>query len=83
MTEQSGASARRAVSDVARRSELSISRLPSVMARTALSRSTIYLQVSEGTFPRPIALGPRAVGWVDSQIDDWILQRIEASRGRA
>lgn len=67
-------------SNASRRSALSILRLPAVKARTGLARSTIYLQVSEGTFPKPIALGPRAVGWVDSQIDEWISQRIEASR---
>ena len=43
-------------------SNLSILRLKSVMAQTGLSRSTIYLRVSEGTFPSPIKLGERSVG---------------------
>jgi len=46
-----------------------ILRLPVVRARTGLSRSTIYLKVSEGSFPRPISLGARSVGWVESEID--------------
>jgi prophage regulatory protein len=57
-----------------------ILRLPAVKARTGLSRSTIYLRIAEGTFPRPIALGARAVGWLESEIDDWLRQRVEESR---
>lgn len=50
-----------------------------VQARTALSRSGIYQKMAEGTFPRSISLGPRAVGWLESSIDDWIQSRIELS----
>lgn len=57
-----------------------ILRLPVVKARTGLSRSTIYLRVNNGTFPRPINLGARAVGWLESEIDSWLAQRIEQSR---
>jgi len=59
---------------------LAILRLPSVKGRTGLSRSTIYLRVSEGTFPKPVSLGGRAVGWVESEIQQWLERRIEASR---
>lgn len=58
----------------------SIIRLPDVKAHTGLSHSTIYLWVSEGRFPKPISLGPRAVGWVKSEIDEWINDRIEQGR---
>lgn len=57
-----------------------ILRLPAVRARTGLSRSTIYLRVSEGTFPKSINLGARAVGWLESEIDNWLSQKIEQSR---
>jgi prophage regulatory protein len=57
-----------------------ILRLPDVKARTGLSRSTIYLKIAEGTFPEPISLGARSVGWVASEIDAWIARRIEQSR---
>ena len=43
---------------------ITILRLPVVIAQTGLSRSSIYLRISMGTFPSPIALGGRAVGWV-------------------
>jgi prophage regulatory protein len=57
-----------------------ILRLPAVKTSTGLSRSTIYLRVAEGTFPRPVSLGGRAVGWLEAEIQDWLRQRIEASR---
>lgn len=58
----------------------SILRLPAVKARTGLSRSTIYLCVAGGSFPRPAGLGGRAVGWVESEIQQWLEQQIAASR---
>lgn len=51
-----------------------------VEARTGLSRATIYNFFRNGTFPAPVKLGPRAVGWVEAEISDWIAGRIEASR---
>lgn len=60
-----------------------ILRLPAVKARTGLSRSTIYLRVAEGTFPKPVSLGGRAVGWVESEIQQWLERQIEASRKAA
>jgi prophage regulatory protein len=41
----------------------SILRLPAVKTSTGLSRSTIYLRIAQGVFPRPVSLGGRAVGW--------------------
>jgi prophage regulatory protein len=61
----------------------SILRLPAVKTRTGLSRSTIYLRVSQGTFPRPVSLGGRAVGWVEEEIQSWLSERIAASRKAA
>ena len=57
-----------------------ILRLPAVKAKTGLSRSTIYLRISEGGFPKPISLGGRAVGWIEAEVDDWLNQQIESSR---
>jgi prophage regulatory protein len=57
-----------------------ILRLPAVKARTGLSRSTIYLRVAEGKFPRPVSLGSRAIGWVDNEVDAWVASQIEQSR---
>ena len=52
-------------------------RLSDVKERTGLSRSTIYLSISKNTFPRPISLGARCVGWLESEIEGWIQSRIQ------
>jgi len=62
---------------------IAILRLPDVKARTGLSRTSIYSKVSEGLFPEPISLGARAIGWIESEIDEWLNQQIETSRSAA
>ena len=57
-----------------------ILRLPMVLDRTGLSRSTVYQRVAEGRFPRPVSLGARAVGWIETEVEEWIACQIEASR---
>ncbi len=59
---------------------LSILRRPQVEARTGLPRSTIYDLVKNGSFPKPINLGPRSVGWIQAEIDSWIAGRMQQSR---
>lgn len=54
-----------------------IIRLQEVIDSTGLARSTIYKYVKEGTFPSPISLGDRCVGWLESEVHDWILARVE------
>lgn len=58
----------------------SILRIAAVKSITGLSRSTIYLAVSRGTFPSPISLGPRAVGWLENEIEAWLATRVAESR---
>ena len=58
----------------------SILRLPEVKARVGLSRSAIYLAVSRDEFPQPVRLGARAVGWLESEIEEWIQARVKDSR---
>jgi len=55
-------------------------RLPAVLAITGLSKSTIYVRIFEGTFPQSQILGPRTVGWLESDINAWIKQQIEITR---
>lgn len=45
-----------------------ILRLPSVKAETGASRSTIYLRIQQGLWPKPVKLGPRSVGWPASEV---------------
>lgn len=59
---------------------LRILRMRQVMLRTGLARSTIYEHIRNKRFPNQVALGPHSVGWVEKEIDSWIVGRIEASR---
>lgn len=49
-----------------------IERLPSVIARTGLSRSSIYAAIAAGAFPQPVKLAARAIGFISAEIDEWI-----------
>ncbi|WP_341023885.1 helix-turn-helix transcriptional regulator [Brevundimonas diminuta] len=49
-----------------------IVRIDVVLARSSLSRSTIYRKISDGTFPPPVKLGTRGAGWQESKLDRWI-----------
>lgn len=55
-----------------------IIRLKEVMDLTGLARSTIYKFISGGLFPKPISLGDRCVGWLESEVHDWILDKVKA-----
>ena len=65
--------------------KLKILRRHQLTARTGLSISTCYDKLNENsprydpTFPKPIKLGPKAVGWVESEVEAW-LERLMASR---
>lgn len=48
-----------------------------VEQRTGLSRSTIYLRMQNEAFPKPINLGGRAVGWLESEVDAWLASLVE------
>lgn len=56
-----------------------ILRRPEVERLTGLSRSTLYDYVAQGHFPRPVKLGPRAAGWKESAVNQWIEERTEAA----
>jgi len=58
-----------------------ILRLPVVIQKTGRSRSSIYAGVKAKTFPKPIDLGERSIGWLEADVDSWIESRIVLSRG--
>ncbi len=57
-----------------------INRLATVKHVTGLSRSTIYLRIKKGQFPKPIKLGGRAVGWVEQDVQNWLTKQIDLSK---
>ena len=52
-------------------------RLKNVIDTTGLARSTIYKYIDKGIFPKAVTLGGRAVAWVESEVQEWILERIQ------
>lgn len=56
-----------------------IIRMPELSKKIGCSRSTIYSFIARSEFPKPISLGARAVGWLESEVDEWIAKR-EAKR---
>ncbi|MGC6498957.1 MAG: helix-turn-helix transcriptional regulator [Henriciella sp.] len=59
----------------------SILRRPEVERITGVKTSTLYEWMSKGTFPRPVRLGQRAVGWRKDDIDNWLETRCESKGG--
>ncbi|ASM87294.1 TPA: AlpA family transcriptional regulator [Pseudomonas aeruginosa] len=53
-----------------------ILRMKTVIEITGLARSTVYKYVAEGIFPKPISLGGRSVGWLESEVHSWIQSRL-------
>lgn len=60
--------------------ELTILRRRHVEQRTGLSRSTLYQYMKDGAFPKPVQLGLRAVGWLESDVSQWIAARVKVHR---
>ena len=62
-----------------------ILRMPAMRTRLGLSRSTLYNKINSAsrwydpTFPKPIRLGPAAIGWLESEIEHWIKNCREVS----
>ncbi|MDJ6542097.1 AlpA family transcriptional regulator [Salmonella enterica] len=52
-------------------------RLKQVEAKTGIKRSQIYLYMQSGNFPHAIKIGPASVAWLESEIDEWIDQKLE------
>ena len=52
-----------------------ILRLRAVIEKTGLSKSTIYDAIESGNFPKPVRLSIRTVGWIESDIEEWISSR--------
>ena len=73
-------------------SALTILRRKQVEARTGLSRSSIYARLRHNpkrpgdydpTFPKPVSVGAKAVGWIEAEVDTWIASQIQKSRSKA
>ncbi|NHB87102.1 helix-turn-helix transcriptional regulator [Photorhabdus tasmaniensis] len=65
-------------------STVKVLRLPAVVSKLGVARSTIYDWLNaksprhDPAFPKPYPLGKQSVGWLESELDDWVLQRKQA-----
>ena len=55
-------------------------RLPEVISITGMSRSSIYARINDGTFVKPVKLGPRLIGFVEAEVYEWVEKKIAESR---
>jgi prophage regulatory protein len=55
-------------------------RMPEIMRRYSLSRTTIYRLVGQGLFPAPCKIGPRASAWSEALVDAWAKAKIGVVR---
>ncbi|WP_099350727.1 helix-turn-helix transcriptional regulator [Erwinia amylovora] len=56
-------------------------RFPEVQKRSGYGKAWIYKLIAQGRFPQPIKIGSRSIAFIESEIDEWINQRIAESRG--
>jgi prophage regulatory protein len=66
-----------------RKKPLTYMRLPEVLRRTGLKHTTINEMEARGKFPGRIKLSERAVGWVESEVEEWLEQRFEETRNQS
>jgi prophage regulatory protein len=57
--------------------ERRVLRLPEVMRRVGLSRSTIWRQVRREEFPKPIPLSMNAQGWLEDEVSEWLAEKAD------
>lgn len=62
---------------------ISILRMPEVTKRTGLSRSSLYAHMQRGEFPRPLNISQRSVGWLETDVIEWISTRPKSAPATA
>ncbi|MBF0229204.1 MAG: AlpA family phage regulatory protein [Desulfamplus sp.] len=56
--------------------QINILRRKDVEAKTGLKTSTLYWQIKHKTFPRPIKLGEKSCGWLESEVNQWLSDKV-------
>ncbi|HDP0319587.1 AlpA family transcriptional regulator [Salmonella enterica subsp. diarizonae] len=51
-------------------------RLPQILDKTGLKRAQVYAYMKTGDFPKSVKIGPSSVAWLESEIDDWINEKL-------
>lgn len=55
-------------------------RLPEVMRRTGYGKAWIYRLIEAGQFPKSVKIGTRSIAFVESEVDEWVANKIAESR---
>ncbi|QXN62811.1 helix-turn-helix transcriptional regulator [Serratia fonticola] len=61
----------------------SLIRLPEVQRRVGYGKAWVYKLIAQNRFPKPVKIGTRSIAFIESEVDEWISQRIAESRGEA
>lgn len=61
----------------------SLIRLPEVQRRVGYGKAWVYKLIAQNCFPKPVKIGTRSIAFIESEVDEWINQRIAESRGVA
>lgn len=56
-------------------------RIREVVHIVGLSKNTIYTRIRDGSFPKPIALGPQTTAFIESEIHEWMKAQVARVRG--
>ena len=52
-------------------------KIKEVIKMTSLSRATIYKYMADDSFPKPVSLGVKSVAWVEDEVENWVMDKIE------
>lgn len=58
-------------------------RMNEVTQRIGLCKASVYNRINTGDFPKPVSIGGGRVAWVESDVDQWISERISAAGKQA
>ena len=68
--------------NISGRLEVRILRKPEVKEITGLPDSTLYDYIKKGNFPPPIKIGPRSSGWLQSEVLEWVNEKVRIAKNR-
>lgn len=60
--------------------DINLYRITQLVKKLVISKSTIWLWVKEGSFPKPIRLGKKSVAWLASDVENWIQERVDLNK---
>jgi len=56
-------------------------KIGAVLSAVSLSKTELYRRIANGTFPKPVRLGPQRIAFLQKDIENWILAHVEGGQG--